>query len=72
MGTSRETSTASRVVDLTRVLIFTIALLNTLVAPAQARFSSFQPSMLESVERRLKLANLRGDDAIVDFDLLEA
>ena len=58
-------------VDLTRVLIFTVALLNTLVAPAQERFSFFQPSTLESVERMLKLANLRGVDVIVDFDLPE-
>ena len=55
--------------DLNRIPIFTIVLLNTLVAPAQERFSFFQTSTPESVERMLKLAKLRGDDVIVNFDL---
>lgn len=57
--------------ELTRVFIFTIALLSTVVAPAQERFSFFQPSTPESVARILKLANLRDDDVIVDHGIPE-
>ena len=51
----------------TRIILFCIALLNAVSASAQERFSFFQPSTPESVERMLKLANLRDDDLIVDL-----
>lgn len=53
--------------NLTRSLILASALLSAVNAPAQERFSFFQPSTPESVERMLKLANLRDDDVVVDL-----
>ena len=47
--------------SLTRIVILCIALLCATAAPAQERFSFFQASTPESVERMLKLANLRDD-----------
>lgn len=47
--------------------IFLSVLLSTGTAGAQERFSFFQASTPESVERMLKLANLRDDDVIVDL-----
>jgi len=52
---------------LTRNLVFGVTLFAATVASAQERFSFFQPSTPESVERMLKLANLRDDDLIVDL-----
>jgi hypothetical protein len=40
----------------TRLLIFSMGLLSAAGASAQERFSFFQPSTPESVERMLKLA----------------
>jgi len=51
----------------TRLLIFGIGLLSAAGASAQERFSFFLPSTPESVERMLKLANLRDDDVVVDL-----
>jgi hypothetical protein len=59
------------VLELTRVFIFTIALLSTVVAPAQERFSFFQSSTPENVALILKLADLRDDDVIVDHGIPE-
>ena len=53
--------------SLTRMVIVCIGLLCAAGAPAQERFSFFQASTPESVERMLKLANLRDDDIIVDL-----
>jgi hypothetical protein len=50
-----------------RISVFWFALLSATVAPAQERFSFFQASSPESVERMLKLANLRDDDVVVDL-----
>ena len=50
-----------------RLSILTMALLGANNAAAQERFSFFQASTPESVERLLKLANLRDDDVIVDL-----
>ncbi|MGZ8490215.1 MAG: hypothetical protein ACXWW4_16920, partial [Candidatus Binatia bacterium] len=52
---------------LTRMVILCIVLLCAAGTPAQERFSFFQASTPESVERMLKLANLRDDDIIVDL-----
>lgn len=54
-------------VSLTQVFIVCITILSAAGAPAQERFSFFQASTPESVERMLKLANLRDDDVIVDI-----
>ena len=54
-------------VSLTQVFIVYITLLSAAGASAQERFSFFQASTPESVERMLKLANLRDDDVIVDL-----
>jgi hypothetical protein len=52
----------------TRVTLATIlVLLAAAPAPAQERFSFFQASTPESVERMLKLADLRDDDVVVDL-----
>lgn len=53
--------------SLTRMVILCIVLLCAAGTPAQERFSFFQASTPESVERMLKLANLRDDDIIVDL-----
>lgn len=53
--------------NLIRRLFFCVALLSAVSAGAQERFSFFQPSTPESVERLLKLADLRDDDVIVDL-----
>jgi hypothetical protein len=52
---------------LTRILVICAALLGATSASAQERFSFFQASTPESVERMLKLANLKDDDVIVDL-----
>ena len=54
-------------VSLIRVWLVCIAILGAAGAAAQERFSFFQASTPESVERMLKLANLRDDDVIVDL-----
>lgn len=51
----------------TKIILFCAALLTGVSASAQERFSFFQASTPESVERLLKLANLRDDDVIVDL-----
>jgi hypothetical protein len=52
----------------TRVTLATIlVVLAAAPAPAQERFSFFQASTPESVERMLKLADLRDDDVVVDL-----
>src|SRR5262245_9359599 len=52
----------------TRVTLATIlAVLVAAPAPAQERFSFFQASTPESVERLLKLADLRDNDVVVDL-----
>ncbi|MBM4263739.1 MAG: class I SAM-dependent methyltransferase [Deltaproteobacteria bacterium] len=48
-------------------LVFLCALSSTGSAGAQERFSFFQASTPEAVERLLKLANLRDDDVVVDL-----
>ena len=53
--------------SLTRMVILCVVLLCAAGTPAQERFSFFQASTPESVERMLKLANLRDDDIIVDL-----
>jgi hypothetical protein len=53
--------------SLVRRLLFCGALLSAIGISAQERFSFFQASTPESVERMLKLANLRDDDVIVDL-----
>jgi hypothetical protein len=52
-----------------RVVTLSIVLAACLIAvpPAQERFSFFQASTPESVERMLKLASLRDDDVVVDL-----
>jgi len=50
-----------------RVLLALALGLAACVASAQERFSIFVPSDQESVERMLKLANLRDDDIVVDL-----
>ncbi|MBM4297619.1 MAG: methyltransferase domain-containing protein [Deltaproteobacteria bacterium] len=52
---------------LTRILVICAALLGATSPSAQERFSFFQASTPESVERMLKLANLKDDDVIVDL-----
>ncbi len=53
---------------ITRVTLATIlAILTAVPALPQERFSFFQASTPESVERMLKLANLRDDDVVVDL-----
>ena len=53
---------------ITRVTLATIlALLTAVPALPQERFSFFQASTPESVERMLKLADLRDDDVVVDL-----
>ena len=54
-------------VGLTQVFLVFIAIVSAAGAFAQERFSFFQASTPESVERMLKLANLRDDDVIVDL-----
>ncbi len=54
-------------VSLTQVWLVCIVILSAAGAAAQERFSFFQASTPESVERMLKLANLRDDDVIVDL-----
>ena len=54
-------------INLTRKLIFGIVLFAAATVPAQERFSFFQASTPESIERMLKLANLRDDDVLVDL-----
>jgi hypothetical protein len=52
----------------TRVTLVTIlAILTAAPAQSQERFSFFQASTPESVERMLKLASLRDDDVVVDL-----
>ena len=52
---------------ITRALTFWFALLSAVNGTAQERFSFFQASTPESVERMLKLANLRDNDVLVDL-----
>lgn len=52
---------------LTQAVLLCAALLAGVNASAQERFSFFQASTPESVERLLKLANLRDDDVVVDL-----
>ena len=54
-------------VSLTQVWLVCIVILGAAGAAAQERFSFFQASTPESVERMLKLANLRDEDVIVDL-----
>lgn len=54
-------------VSLTQVWLVCIVIVSAAGAAAQERFSFFQASTPESVERMLKLANLRDDDVIVDL-----
>ena len=54
-------------VGLTQVFLVFITIVSAAGAFAQERFSFFQASTPESVERMLKLANLRDDDVIVDL-----
>ncbi len=54
-------------VGLTQVFLVCITIVSAAGASAQERFSFFQASTPESVERMLKLANLRDDDVIVDL-----
>ena len=56
----------SRVIPAAAVLIG-LAVLATVSAPAQERFSFFQASTPESVEKMLTLAELRDDDVVVDL-----
>ena len=52
----------------TRVTLATIlVVLAVAPAPVQERFSFFQASTPESVERMLRLADLRDDDVVVDL-----
>jgi hypothetical protein len=52
----------------TRVTLATVlAILIAAPAPSQERFSFFQASTPESVERMLRLADLRDDDVVVDL-----
>ncbi|HYJ14526.1 MAG TPA: class I SAM-dependent methyltransferase [Candidatus Limnocylindria bacterium] len=50
-----------------QVFLVCLTIVNAAGAFAQERFSFFQASTPESVERMLKLANLRDDDVIVDL-----
>lgn len=50
-----------------RFFILTLALCGAAGASAQERFSFFQASTPDSVERMLKLANLKDDDVVVDL-----
>jgi len=54
-------------VGLTQVFLLFITIVSAAGAFGQERFSFFQASTPESVERMLKLANLRDDDVIVDL-----
>src|SRR6185436_12918245 len=51
----------------TRTLATILVLAAAAPAPAQERFSFFQASTPESVERLLKLADLRDDDVVIDL-----
>jgi hypothetical protein len=50
-----------------RTLATILAVLAATPAPAQERFSFFQASTPESVERMLRLADLRDDDVVIDL-----
>ncbi|HSK29968.1 MAG TPA: class I SAM-dependent methyltransferase [Candidatus Limnocylindria bacterium] len=52
---------------LSRTLLCCFVLFSATAAQAQERFSFFQASTPESVERMLKLAGLRDDDVVVDL-----
>ena len=54
-------------IGLIQVFLVCITIMSAAGAAAQERFSFFQASTPESVERMLKLANLRDDDVIVDL-----
>jgi len=60
-------ATEQIMVSLTQIFLVCMTILSAAGAPAQERFSFFQTSTPESVERMLKLANLRDDDVIVDL-----
>ena len=51
----------------TRTLATILVVLAAAPAPAQERFSFFQASTPESVERMLRLADLRDDDVVIDL-----
>ena len=51
----------------TRTIATILVVLAAVSAPAQERFSFFQASTPESVERLLKLADLRDDDVVIDL-----
>ena len=50
-----------------RALVTILVVLAAAPAPAQERFSFFQASTPESVERLLRLADLRDDDVVIDL-----
>ena len=52
---------------LIRMLATILVVLAAAPAPAQERFSFFQASTPESVERMLRLADLRDDDVVIDL-----
>ena len=56
-----------RSIMFTRVVLVTMLALSTEVTRSQERFSFFQASSPESVERMLTLAHLRDDDVVVDL-----
>ena len=51
----------------TRTIATILVVLAAAPAPAQERFSFFQASTPESVERMLRLADLRDDDVVIDL-----
>ena len=48
-------------------IVTALAVISTIPAPAQERFSFFQASTPENVQRMLTMAGLRDDDVVVDL-----